>query len=281
MTATTAEQSRARWGIAVPQYDDFLAASPWDGQPNTIPSSSDVLVPNFWGLPRRQLQPSFDAMFEKPNVRFWACVDDGEVLVQEVPQRLSFGWTALERQPFTPGDFVHIDDLYYRNQCGYAYGDWQCGCPLNDDECSAKSCPLGSCADSREQLERIGVVSDYDRWFDDGHGEYTDESEWVEICRRPREGMIGNLHVGFRAANKLQWQRNARLFRRLRHDNPYIVTFAIVLDSFEQSMPYYPLGSYEPGDTISSWHPSETYEFGHAGERVAVPYLNAIWTARS
>ena len=93
--------------------------------------------------------------------------------------------------------------------------------------------------------------------------------------------MIGNLHVGFRAANKLQWQRNARLFRRLRHDNPYIVTFAIVLDSFEQSMPYYPLGSYEPGDTISSWHPSESYEFGRGGERVPVPYLNAIWTARS
>lgn len=267
------------WGLPSLSGSDFLAAVRWNGSDNPPDELNVRLSDDLFSRQKKEQNVLFDEIFQRPETTFWLVVEDAELLRKEAPLRRAFGWTDLCREPFRKGDFIHIDDMYYRNQCGYAYGDYQCGCPLRDNcseaLCFAHDCPIAGNADSYEQLSKIGLADQY-TWTEEDGGRYTDDSEWIELHTRPRHAMLGNLQLGFYGRNKLQWQRNCRAARPLRFSNPFLGIFALVSD-FEQSMPLWPLTDYSPEDEIYIWHPSENRGYGRGGKEVNVPYLNAIW----
>jgi len=269
------------WGIDTPQRDQYLNWRSWNGDPCTLPeSATDIgVTPDLTSFQKAKKRAALDTMFEHPKIRFWLTVDDASVLWESLEWALSFGWTSLEQTPFEHRGFIHLDDFYYRNQCGYACRDWTCRHPdQNDDHCSARTCPLAENADTFEQLSKIGVADDYERWEEEDGVRYVDDSEWLELYKRPRFAMVPNLYVGFNATNKLQWQRNCRAIRILRHHSPYVVTYAIV-DRDYGRLSEYPLGEYGDEEEIHYWHPSDTVEFKNGGKSMHVPYLNAIWGA--
>lgn len=274
------------WPIPTLTEEDFRSAVDWDGDIKTIPDASHVLVPNVLARPGgRAVNDLFDELFRRPKQTFWMLTDYRTV--RNVPTGHSFGWTDLERTPFSPGEYFNIEDMYYRNQCGWVHqghgpdNDWQCAHPDSQDDegyCSARSCPIAENADSLVQLEAIGIADDFDEddWREEDGERYVEESDWIELYVRPRDAQVKNCHVGFLAENKLQWQRNAREFLPLRYSNPYLGLFAVLTAEFEQPMTFRAPTS-EDRRKSPLWHPSELYEFGHGGERVGVPYLNGIW----
>lgn len=129
----------------------------------------------------------FDTMWLTPRHTHQILTKRPDRMVRYVRERASrqcFGWTDIDRRPMKPNDIVHLDTLQYRNECGFACGDWGCDHPSNDSKgedgsCHKYECPIAECVSDRESLHRAGFSDDFE-FDDDG---LTDSSEWMQFAR--------------------------------------------------------------------------------------------------
>lgn len=275
-------------------------------------STAELELPSQWKEPQnalvdcdlfhedvsdKHIDDVFDAMWGYSQHTFWVLSENAKRLVDYVrDHRRGFGWTDLGRVPLKPGDLIHLDDVYYRNQCGYVYdngdlinpSDWACGHPLNDEKfedgsCYSRCCPIMECADSRHQLKKIGVVEDYKRFLRVDGGalvglndipkpnDYAEEVDWMELFGRPKNAMCGNAWLGFSAFDQWSFEERARLFRILR-ENPHQRLFCHVAESINLNIPYH--GDGETDDF--PWSPLETCKFSDGGKEIHYPYIDKI-----
>ena len=168
----------------------------------------------------------FDQMFERPGQQYTVTPVDTEVAcawLREHARHRHFGWTQQEQQPMLLNDVISLDELYYRNSCGYAYpltpedeaanehaeaGSPLCFCgerltkwgsPVETDEetnrrlCLPWQCPVASEAYASDLQEHYPDLwrSDYSHQTDDD-GPCGD---WMILDARPRDAFVANIHV--------------------------------------------------------------------------------------
>jgi hypothetical protein len=110
---------------------------------------------------------------------------------------------------------IHLDELYYRNRCGWAAGDYHCDHPDRENSeccsgedceeceghidaegygkrlCYAFNCPIAASAD-REDIRKL----DPDLWRSD-YKDYPDEEphDWMVLYARPHYAYVQNVEV--------------------------------------------------------------------------------------
>lgn len=130
----------------------------------------------------------------------------------------SFEKRLEEAGPLHLREIIHLDELYYRNRCGWAAGDWHCdhpndehseecqekGCeeceelepdkagePQHKRLCSAWNCPIASEAD-RDDIRKLYpdlYRSDYEPYPD------AEPHDWMVLHSRPRYAYVPNIQV--------------------------------------------------------------------------------------
>jgi len=282
--------------------NDILNAAWWDGS-GEPPEAPYVLLPdNVVSLLYDQQRQLFDKVWQNDDREFivfggptmgaqeWVPFrQDPGNLLNVIPTRREFGWIDSERTPICKGDILHLEDVYYRNQCGYRLSteehDWCCTNQNHEDahyndgpfECRARCCPVAYCADSRRQLESIGLAEQYDFVeADEGCGpefDYAEDCEWMEFHSRVADGMCPNLWIGFVASNKLEWRRNVRAFQWFRGVSRYLKLFGVV----DESVPQWRFSAGMDPDYhwVHASHPMLWWESN--GQKV-MPYLNELLT---
>jgi protein gp37 len=214
-------------------------------------------------VPFEFIDKVWDVMWNCPQHTFIVLTKRVERMVEYVRTRASarsFGWIETEMTPMKPGYVLHMDDMYYRNQCGYVGdGVYVCDHPGNDesgkeDSCDRNSCPIASTVDDRKGLEEIGVADEY-RYASDG---YAEDSEWMRIGCRPKFAMAGNVQLGFSASNQADYDAAMNAFESLRW---ILGPYATLLCSLE------PLTG--PIETKIEQH-------NFNGGQLFVPYLNWV-----
>lgn len=246
-------------------------------------------------VPDEFIDRVFDVMWHAHRHTFVVLTKRYDRLVNYVlagASRRAFGWTELDRWPMAPGDYEHIDTLYYRNQCGYVDdGDdedggtksWACKHPENEEcgqpeSCGERCCPIADCADTREDLEALEVADDYTFVKDADGSEYTDDHvEWVRLHGRPRHAMCSNVWLGFSASTQREFEDGACKFQRLR--NPYQMLFCSLEPLCEQitlQTMTRPRHRYCPDEPIKFYSALRQAEFSHGGHIRTRPYLDQI-----
>jgi hypothetical protein len=127
----------------------------------------------------------------------------------------SFAQRLQEVGPLCYKQLIHLDELYYRNHCGWAAGDYHCDYPdLAEGEwcrkegceececlvypqghgkrlCFASDCPIAAQAD-REDIRKL----DPDLWRSDYQDDPDAEPEdWMILHTRPRYAYVTNVEV--------------------------------------------------------------------------------------
>jgi protein gp37 len=187
----------------------------------------------------------------------------------------SHGWTDSTQWPVYPGEYFHMDDIVMRRECGWLYSDYErdvdfgCRHPNSPSgECDHHECPLVSPADSRADLETIGVAGEYEF---DGDG-FAEDCEWVKFESRPRNGAARNVWLGCTVCTQEELERATRAMRRLRWLWPGLILWLSVepmLEPLTFKFPY-----YEDGKE-ANWSPLENYHF-QGLPPVDVPYINWV-----
>lgn len=259
-----------------------LSAPVWNGGNESL-SSVVIVSPDILKLDDARLAKIWDRMWSASETHFIVLVDDPTSLIEFVSRhayRLAFGWTDVDRKPHSPGDVVHIDDFYYRNQCGFQKDDWLCGHQNSEDGgCSYSTCPLAHGLYDLVQLEAIGLSRDQFHIEDGGtEEEFVYDSDWMKLHSRPARAQARNVILGFRAPNRWLWAKRAREFRYLREVlGPYATLFAVVGD-FDLKIPYWPLHEY--GTDIGfdpTWDATSPRKYQHGGDSMLVPTLNYVF----
>ncbi len=235
-------------------------------------SMTDFYHPGVWAKWRRQI---WDAMWACGQHRFMVLTKRPERMVKCVLQEASrrqFGWTHTTRPPWRPGDDAALEDIYYRDQCGWvgegstSESGWDCEHPDSDGECNIE-CPIFCQADTDSdgrELDDDGMPIDH---------------EWMECYARVRDGAAANVALGFSAWDQASLERGSRALRRLRWElGPWAMLFVSLeplLSPVTFRMEYYGDQYREPGDEPHWWSPLDLYTF-EGLPRVDVPILNQV-----
>ena len=243
-----------------------------------VNSMSDLFHPD---VPFDFIDKVFDVIWQCPQHTFQVLTKRGDRLVEYVRERSyrrAHGWVDQERVPLCPGDFIHMDDIVMRNQCGYVgEGDWQCDHPKNDEcgkeeSCDAFGCPIAQRADDRESLTKIGVAEEYEF---DAEG-FADDSDWMKLYDRPLHAAPGNLWLGFSAEDQQTYGQRARAFQELRWVlGPHFTLFASLeplLGPIDFKIPTWP----DDPDNDGEWSVLDQIEWNGACEPRSTPYLNWV-----
>jgi protein gp37 len=207
----------------------------------------------------------WDVMWDCPQHTFIVLTKRVERMVEYVRKRASvksFGWTDKDREPMHPGYMLHMDDMYYRNQCGYVGdGEWVCAHPEAEDpgaedSCHTYSCPIASTVDDRAGLTKIGVADEYEF---DKEG-YTNSSEWMRIFSRPKDALAGNVQLGFSASTQADYDSAMETFEAMRWIVGPYVTLLVSLEPLLEPIKL----------KITN------YDFSDGSGPLHVPYLNWV-----
>jgi protein gp37 len=227
----------------------------------------------------------FDVMYATPQHTYQVLTKRPMRMIEYIHDRASarqFGWTDVDRSPFLPGEFVHFDTLVYRNECGYVgdedeeNGIIRCEHPENaEGECHRYGCPIAWLADTKDDLEQIGLADEYE--FDEEG--LAEDCEWMKYSNlRPRRAAVANVWLGFSAEDQATFESRMREFSALRHIlGPYFTLFCSLepllgpIDFCMRSQP-----DQEPDRKL--WNPLEPYIFQDAGYEYPVPFLNWVIT---
>ena len=236
-----------------------------------------------WWVLEPWIDKCFEAMWKTPQHTHMVLTKRPDRMVEYIrdhASRNSFGWTDIDRTPFSPGDVIHLEDIYCRNQCGYVGDvsdekDWVCDHPDNEergcsDSCQVHGCPIARNVASREGLAKIDLA---DQYTFDNEG-YACDSEWMELLYRPLHAGCKNVWLGFSAENQQQFNDRARVFRGLRHSlGPHYTLFASLeplLEPIDTHIKYWE----ENEDDCGLWSPLESVVYKDGGNKYPVPYLN-------
>jgi len=145
---------------------------------------------------------AWDAMWAAPKHRFLVVTDDTLRLrdwTWENACQRHFNWSGRDHMPtLDPGDHVYMDELYYRGRCGWVNdgiddnNGYGCAHPENesDGECHTYECPIAYSA---------GLCENCENAEDDCTCEnYSENHELMELWRRPRYAVAGNVWIGTR-----------------------------------------------------------------------------------
>jgi len=250
-----------------------------------------LLQPRHWKKPRKvfvcsqtDLFGEFvpDEMIDKVFDIMWECCQHTfQILTKRVERmckyvekrasRRSFGWTEKERVPMGPGYEAHLDDIFYRNQCGYAHGDWRCSHPKNNEEgeCHNYCCPIAESIDDWESLKAIGVEREYE--FDE-KGLTEESTDWMRLCGRPKHALPPNVQFGFSAENQKTFNERMTRFESMRWIvGPYNVLFASLeplIGPISFDVPY--------PENEHTWSALSRYDFSDGSGELKVPHLNLV-----
>lgn len=150
----------------------------------------------------------FDYAFRHPKTHLIIIPKDQRIALEWLEENAylrHFGWgDPSEYPPMRYGDLMHLDELYYRDRCGYAGRDFTCTHPEEGEEdekgrrlCFATDCPLAyraGCTDFKERDPDL--YKEYNCGYSEEEDEEIDDtSEWMILIRRPREAYVENITV--------------------------------------------------------------------------------------
>ena len=170
-------------------------------------------------IPFEFIDKIFDIMFACPQHTFQILTKRPERMrdyIKERAYRKQPARVEEDRIPFKYMGMLHLDDLYYRNMCGYAKNDFACDCsylcsyPNNSEsqedcehghrKCFSFNCPISTDNPHKSVLEKEGVEDEYE-YDDEG---YAVDCEWMEIYQRPKYAYVSNVWLGVTAENQEQ-----------------------------------------------------------------------------
>lgn len=241
-----------------------------------------------------QLTALWDAMWQHPTYIFPVLTDHVKRMVDWVSAHATqrdFGWTDRTREPLKCGYVLHLDTLCGRYVCGYRH-DWEegdppegededSGCDHPDNtqcgECGPRDCPIADNVSDRKELAALELDDGYHFYSDGDDGEYTNESEWMELHTRPLDAMVENVWLGFRVASQADYEEKVRLVRPLRYSQnfgPHGILFAVMDPALgiEFRIPHY---IDSPADR--AWSPLDEIKYSDGGGEMNVPTLNWIF----
>ena len=170
------------------------------------PDVPDEFITKTWDIMWKAKQHTFLVLTKRPErMKQW---------ITDNAYAGHFSWVKRERDPFSPGDLIHIDDLWMRNMCGWATGNkcdcnngYVCGYPPDEDSdkcehgnrlCMSYNCPVASSDPSEKVLKENGLGGQYDI---DNEGCSID-CDCMELHTRPRNAFVPNVWLGVTAENQ-------------------------------------------------------------------------------
>ena len=171
----------------------------------------------------------FNEAFQHPEQTYIVQPVDVQIAAQwlsEFTSMVNFTWSAGTKSfeqrlqqagPMRFEQLIHLDELFYRNRCGWAARSYHCDHPdhadaelcaendceecttLGNDEqgqprrkclCFASGCPIAAQAD-REDMKRL----DPDLWESDYKDSEYEPEEWMILPSRPRYAYVPNITV--------------------------------------------------------------------------------------
>jgi hypothetical protein len=170
------------------------------------PYVPDEFITKTWDVMWKAKQHTFLVLTKRPErMKQW---------VENNAYAKHFSWVKRERDPFSPGDLIHIDDLWMRNMCGWATGNkcdcnngYVCGYPPDKDSdecehgnrlCMSYNCPIAYSDPSEKKLKENGLD---DQYTIDDEG-YSIDCDCMELHTRPRNAFVQNIWLGVTAENQ-------------------------------------------------------------------------------
>lgn len=214
--------------MGVRGYKDVVKDGKWTGRMNFVESEIDK--PGKWKKPKRifvgsmtdifhddvpfeWLNKLWDMFFENPQHIFIVLTKRPKRMrefVKKHAYRRHFGWIENDKKPFEFGELIHLDDLYYRNMCGYATSSdcnkYLCSNKQNEEYnngiggCCCSNCPIANSDPHVKDLEKIGIDNQYEI---DEEG-YSMDCDWMQLYARPKDAFIKNVWIGTTVENQIQ-----------------------------------------------------------------------------
>jgi len=222
----------------------------------------------------------WDVMWANPQHIFMVLTKRPERMLEYIRERAyrrEFGWTERSSHFIKLGGYRHYDDILMRDECGYVDADYEAHpdveivCQITGEECDYRECPVASQADTREDLEAIGVADEY-KYDDEG---FAEDCQWMKYYSRPARAGAGNVWLGCTMENQDTYEERVRYMRTIRNFiGPHAILYASIepiLSPIAFRTKYWPENTGEP-----NWSPLNTKSYRDGSGELDVPVLNWI-----